>query len=71
MSQQKVVPRAGTRSNAATRVISLERGAAKYAEGSCLSCFGETRVLCVVSVEDGVPGWKKDSQEFPRLLPMF
>jgi ribonuclease PH len=45
------------------RPVILERGAAKYAEGSCLSGFGETRVLCTVSVEDGVPGWKKGRGE--------
>ena len=63
MATKKLEPRTGGRSNAATRVISLERGASKYAEGSCLSAFGETRVLCVVSVEDGVPGWKKGKGE--------
>jgi ribonuclease PH len=45
------------------RPVILERGAAKYAEGSCLCAFGETRVLCAVSVEDGVPGWKKGRGE--------
>jgi ribonuclease PH len=63
MATQKPQPRIAGRTNAATRLISLERGAAKYAEGSCLSVFGETRVLCVVSVEDGVPGWKKGKGE--------
>ena len=33
------------------------------AEGSCLVSFGSTRVLCAVSVEDGVPGWKKGRGE--------
>jgi ribonuclease PH len=55
--------RAGGRATNAPRVVSLERGAARYAEGSCLASFGETRVLCVVSVEDGVPGWKKGRGE--------
>ena len=45
----------------ALRPIRLERGAARYAEGSCLASFGETRVLCAVSVEQGVPGWRKGS----------
>jgi ribonuclease PH len=56
-------PRIGGRSNASTRTVSLERGASRYAEGSCLSAFGETRVLCTVSVEDGVPSWKKGRGE--------
>jgi ribonuclease PH len=41
--------------------VTLERFAARRAEGSCLVSFGETRVLCAVSVEDGVPGWRKGS----------
>jgi ribonuclease PH len=45
------------------RAITLERGAAPNAEGSCLVSFGNTRVLCAVSVEAGVPGWKKGKGE--------
>ena len=45
------------------RTVTIERGAAPYAEGSCLIAFGHTRVLCAVSVEDGVPGWKKGRGE--------
>lgn len=33
----------------------------RYAEGSCLVAFGETRVLCAASIEAGVPGWRKGS----------
>jgi ribonuclease PH len=51
------------RAPAALRPVSLERGAAPYAEGSCLVAFGRTRVLCTASVERGVPGWKKGSGE--------
>jgi ribonuclease PH len=43
------------------RAVSLERGVAEYAEGSCLVGFGKTRVLCTASVEPGVPGWRKGS----------
>jgi ribonuclease PH len=49
------------RSATALRKVVLERGAAAFAEGSCLISFGETRVLCTASVEDGVPGWRKGS----------
>jgi ribonuclease PH len=45
------------------RQVSLERGAAPNAEGSCLVSFGNTRVLCTASVESGVPGWKKGTGE--------
>ncbi len=41
----------------------MTRGAVPNAEGSCLVAFGNTRVLCAVSVEDGVPGWKKGRGE--------
>ena len=47
----------------AMRPIGLERGVAAYAEGSCLASFGNTRVLCAASVEDGVPGWRRGSGE--------
>lgn len=47
----------------ALRAVSLKRGAVPNAEGSCLIAFGDTRVLCAVSVEDGVPGWKKGKGE--------
>ncbi len=45
------------------RRVSLERGVAEYAEGSCLVSFGKTRVLCTASIEKGVPGWRKGSGE--------
>lgn len=51
------------RANDTLRPFSLERGAVPYAEGSCLVAFGETRVLCAVSVETGVPGWRKGTGE--------
>ena len=47
----------------ALRSVSLERGVAAYAEGSCLVAFGNTRVLCTVSVEDGVPAWRRGRGE--------
>ena len=41
------------------RTVTLTRGAAPQAEGSCLVSFGDTRVLCTASVETGVPGWRR------------
>ncbi len=41
----------------------LERGVVAYAEGSCLVSFGETRVLCAASVEEGVPAWRRGRGE--------
>ena len=45
------------------RPVTLDRGAAPYAEGSCLVAFGSTRVLCTASIENTVPAWKKGSGE--------
>lgn len=49
------------RKNSDLRIVTLERDVAPYAEGSCLSSFGSTRVLCTASVEEGVPGWRRGS----------
>jgi ribonuclease PH len=56
-------PRRIGRTADALRDVTLERGAAPHAEGSCLVSFGRTRVLCAVSVEDGVPGWRRGRGE--------
>ena len=37
----------------------MQRGFAKYAEGSCLITVGDTKVLCTASVEDKVPPFLK------------
>lgn len=47
----------------ALRPVSLERGAVRNAEGSCLASFGRTRVLCAATVEEGVPSWRKGRGE--------
>lgn len=51
------------RAPGAMRPVTLERGVAPYAEGSCLVAFGETRVLCAASAERGVPAWRRGSGE--------
>ncbi|MCZ8100948.1 MAG: ribonuclease PH [Burkholderiales bacterium] len=43
------------------RKVSLERGIARYAEGSCLVKFGETHVLCTASLEERGPPWLRGS----------
>ena len=47
--------RSGGRSASALRPVSIELDAMKYAEGSALVAFGDTRVLCSASVERRVP----------------
>jgi ribonuclease PH len=61
-SDKSTVQRAG-RGPREMRPVSLERGVAPYAEGSCLVSFGSTRVLCAASVELTVPAWKKGKGE--------
>ena len=43
------------------RKIKVTRNYLKHAEGSCLIEFGETKVICSASVEDGVPPFLKGS----------
>ncbi len=44
------------------RPISITTGAAPYAEGSALIAYGNTRVLCTATIEDGVPAWLRGQQ---------
>lgn len=53
--------RSGGRAEDEMRPVSLERGVMPHALGSCLVTFGETRVLCAATVEEGLPGWRKPS----------
>jgi len=48
-------PRHDGRAPNQLRPFKVERGFTRYAEGSVLICFGETRVLCNASVEEKVP----------------
>ncbi len=41
------------------RPVSIERQFTRHAEGSVLIAFGDTRVICTASVEEGVPGFLK------------
>lgn len=43
------------------RQVSMTRGYIPHAEGSVLMELGQTKVLCVVSLEDGVPPFLKGS----------
>ena len=51
--------RSGGRAADEMRRVTLTPGVLKNAAGSCLAEFGDTRVLCAASVEEGVPGWRK------------
>ena len=41
------------------RPVAFEIGYTRWAEGSVLTRFGNTHVLCNVSLEDDLPGWLK------------
>jgi ribonuclease PH len=47
------------RSAAALRPVTFQRGFTRYAEGSVLVSFGETRVLCNATVEESVPSFMR------------
>lgn len=57
MSQNQETGRADGRAFDALRPIRLERHFTRYAEGSVLCSFGQTRVLCTASVENKVPSF--------------
>jgi ribonuclease PH len=42
-------------------MISFETAFTRHAEGSVLASFGDTRVLCTASVENGVPSFMRNS----------
>lgn len=51
------------RKNDEMRKVVITRDYTKYAEGSVLVEFGETRVVCNASIDDKVPPFKKGSGE--------
>lgn len=53
--------RPSNRESDALRTVTLERAVARYAEGSCLVSFGNTKVLCTASLEERGPHWLRGS----------
>ena len=47
------------RANNQMRPVTLTPGVMKNATGSCLAEFGDTRVLCTATIEEGVPQWRR------------
>lgn len=43
------------------RPVSFTTNFTRHAEGSVLTVFGDTQVLCTASVENRVPGWMRNS----------
>ena len=54
MNQEKLL-RSNERRAGQLRPVRFERNFTRYAEGSVLVSFGETRVLCTATVEESVP----------------
>ena len=57
----KFTERPSGRAADALRAVTLEPDVAKHAEGSCLTSFGDTKVMITATVEERVPGWLRDS----------
>jgi ribonuclease PH len=55
------MPRPDGRPNDQLRPVTITRNWQAYAEGSALVEFGDTKVLCAASVQQGVPRWRKGS----------
>ena len=59
MPQAKPRERSYGRAANEMRPVKLTPGIMKNAHGSCLAEFGDTRVLCTATIEEGVPAWRK------------
>lgn len=53
--------RPDNRANDALRQVTIERNCSKFAEGSVLITFGDTKVLCTATAEGRVPPFLKDT----------
>ena len=47
------------RKNFETREISIQKNFVENSDGSCLICFGKTKVVCTAMIENDVPSWLK------------
>ena len=60
---QNSAPRSSGRAPGELRIVTIQRGYARHAEGSALIEFGNTRVLCTASIEEKVPGFLRDRKQ--------
>lgn len=56
------IKRTNGRPASAMRPVKLTREVMKHALGSCLVEFGDTRVLCAATIEEGLPAWRRASR---------
>lgn len=52
-------PTRSGRGNRELRPTLIEPHVVEFAEGSCMISVGRTRVLCVATVQEGVPDWRR------------
>ena len=50
------------RKNDEPRMISLEVGVNKNADGSCIINYGMTKVICTASIDEDVPKWLREKK---------
>jgi len=60
-NEKSPVFRPGGRAAAELRPLTLTPGYVQTAEGAVMVALGNTRVLCCATVEQGVPGWLRNS----------
>src|SRR4026208_1240766 len=60
LSQINAAPRVDGRGSGQLRPIAFQNYIAPYATGSTLVEWGNTRVICGVTVDESVPRWMKD-----------
>src|SRR5690349_7687808 len=58
-----MTPRPSGRAPEEMRAVKFTRHYTRHAEGSVLVEFGNTRVLCTASVEEGVPGFLRGKNQ--------
>ncbi|HAV65178.1 MAG TPA: ribonuclease PH [Verrucomicrobiales bacterium] len=59
-SNPSSAPRADGRQPDQLRSVTFQNGIAPNAHGSTLTAWGDTRVICAVTVEESVPRWMKE-----------
>lgn len=59
MVQKQSMKRPSGRKSSEMRKVILEPHCSRYAEGSCLVQFGETKVICTATLEEKVPSFLK------------
>ncbi|MGH9399953.1 MAG: ribonuclease PH [Thermoanaerobaculia bacterium] len=57
----RATPRPDGRKPGELRLVTIETGVSRHAEGSALIALGDTRVLCTASIEERVPQFLKNT----------